>query len=189
MKLNTMVKVSILSTLGLIFTIINIGLPFFPEFLKIDIGNVPAVLGTLILGLNAGIFIELIKNILKFVLNSSTGGIGELANFIVGIFYIIPLYYVYNKFSNFKGYFIGSILGIIGMTISGSVFNYFILMPLYAKLFGGMNVILDMANAINPYIIDLKTLIIYGIAPFNIFKGIIILIVSYITYKPLRDFM
>ena len=67
--------------------------PGYLGFLRIEFSDVPAILGGLGLGPAAGVFIELIKNIIK-ALSTKTIGAGELANFVVGSAYVLPLHYL-----------------------------------------------------------------------------------------------
>ena len=51
----------------------------FPEFLKIDISDLTALLGGIALGPMAGVTIAFFKNLLQFITGmSTTGGVGEL---------------------------------------------------------------------------------------------------------------
>jgi len=181
-----MVKISILAVIGTILTIINMSVPGFPPFLKLDLGNIPAVIGAIAMGPMAAVFIELIKNLLKFIVDTSTGGIGEFANFMVGIGYIIPFAIIYKKNPTKKGFIIGATVGVIVMTIMGAVLNYFVLIPMYAILMGGQELIISMAAVANSSITDLRTLILIGIIPFNMFKGIVVSVVGYALYQSLK---
>lgn len=181
-----MVRISILAVIGAILTILNMDVPGFPTFLSIDLGNIPAVIGAITMGPLPAVFIELIRNLIKFILDSSTGGIGEFANFMMGIGYIIPFAIIYNKMPNKKGFLIGAIIGTIIMTIMGAILNYFVLIPLFSVLMGGLDLIISMASMANSSITDLRTLILLAIIPFNIFKGIVITVVGYLLYRSLK---
>ena len=81
-----LVKISILSAIGYILMFISVPLPMlFPEFLKIDISDLTALLGGISLGPMAGVTIAFLKNLLQFITGmSNTGGVGEFANFLIG---------------------------------------------------------------------------------------------------------
>ncbi len=83
-KLNRLVKISLLGVVGFLLMFIEFALPIFPSFLKIDISDLPALMGTFALGPGAGIAIEFLKNILHGIFNGKTAFIGEVANFAVG---------------------------------------------------------------------------------------------------------
>lgn len=73
-----------LAAIGMVLMLVDFPLPLFPSFLQIDLSDVPAVIGAFSLGPAAGVVIELLKNLLKLIVGSNTGGVGELANFLVG---------------------------------------------------------------------------------------------------------
>ena len=69
---STLVKISILSAIGYILMFISIPLPMlFPNFLKIDISDLPALLGGISLSPMAGVTIAF-KNLLQFLTGMST---------------------------------------------------------------------------------------------------------------------
>ena len=189
-KLNTqtIIKVALLAAIGRILMFIEFPLPIFPSFLKIDISDIPAVVGTLSLGPAAGVIIELIKNILKLLTGTSSMGIGELANFIVGTAYILPLGIIYNKDKSVKGFIWGSFWGTLAMIVIASLFNYFILIPAYSKIIFNtpIDTFVGMANKVNGFVTDFKTLIIFAVAPFNLIKGIVMSILGVLLYNVLK---
>jgi riboflavin transporter len=69
------------------------------------------------------------------------------------------------------------------MTIVAGVFNFYVLIPLYATLFGGIENVIGAAAVANKSINSLGTLIVIGITPFNILKGIIVSGITLALYK------
>ena len=128
-----LVKISILSAIGYILMFISIPLPMlFPDFLKIDISDLTALLGGVALGPMAGVTIALLKNLLQFVTGmSTTGGVGEFANFLIGGSFVFTVSYIYSKKRELSGVVIGLISGMVIMTIVGCISNYFIILPFY----------------------------------------------------------
>ena len=96
-----LVKISILSAIGYILMFISIPLPMlFPNFLKIDISDLPALLGGISLSPMAGVTIAFLKNLLQFLTGmSTTGGVGEFANFLIGGSFVFTVSYIYFKIS------------------------------------------------------------------------------------------
>ena len=94
-----LVKISILSAIGYILMFISIPLPMlFPNFLKIDISDLPALLGGISLSPMAGVTIAFLKNLLQFLTGmSSTSGVGEFANFLIGGSFVFTVSYIYFK--------------------------------------------------------------------------------------------
>lgn len=96
-KLNKLVKISVLGTIGFLLMFIEIPIPIFPEFLKIDISDIPALVGGFALGPVAGILIEFMKNILHGIFKGSTVFVGEIANFLVGSVLVGISAYIYKR--------------------------------------------------------------------------------------------
>lgn len=176
-------KVAILAALAAIIGIYETPIPLVPPFLKIDFSEIPVLIGTFALGPIAGIVIELIKNLLHLI-TTQTLGIGELANFLVGITFIIPAGLIYKKMKDRKGAIISLTMGIVSMTIFASLLNYYVFLPLYASVLKfPIDAVVGMGTQVNKNIVDAKSLIAFGIAPFNIFKGILISVLVMLMYK------
>ncbi|MEF9952118.1 MAG: ECF transporter S component [Clostridium sp.] len=185
-NVDKLVKVSILSAIGFILMMVDFPLPIFPVFLQIDLSDIPALIGGFALGPIAGVAIELIKNLIH-LLASSTAGIGEMANFIVGATFVFVASTVYKKSRTKKGAIIGVAVGTIVMSIVACVFNYFVLIPLYESVLGWpISGIIDMASKVTSLVTNLETLILYSILPFNLLKGIIVSGVVLLIYKKVK---
>ena len=183
-KLNKMIKVSMLSVIAFLLMFLELATPFFPPFLKFDISDLPALIGAFALGPIAGVAIELIKNILHGIFVGGTAFIGEFANFLVGSVFVFSAGLYYSKNKSRKNAIIAIVLGTILMTVAASVFNYYILLPLYEKVLNfPVAAVVGMGRAINPNIKDLNTFVIWAIMPFNLLKGIIIGLITVPIYK------
>lgn len=188
-KTEQLIKVSLLSVIAFLLMFLETPLPFFPAFLQLDFSDIPAVLGAFALGPVAGVFIELIKNLLHLMLKWNAGSpVGELANFIIGTAFVLPAGWLYshNKTRATAMKSMGAAILLMGIT--GGLVNYFILIPFYTKLFP-LEVIIDMGNQVNSGIANLKSLILYGIVPFNILKGIVISIITLPVYKRVSNIL
>ncbi|MCH1958996.1 MULTISPECIES: ECF transporter S component [Romboutsia] len=181
---STLVKVGILSAIGYILMFISVPIPvLFPDFLKIDISDLTALLGGIALGPAAGVMIAFLKNLLQFITGmSTTGGVGELANFIIGGSFVWTVSYIYSKKRKTNGLIIGLLLGIIVMTIVGCLSNYFIMLPFYSTIMP-IEAVIEMGAAINPVIVDKLSFVIWIIAPFNILKATIMSLLTLPMYK------
>ena len=168
----TIAKVGVLSAIAYILMFISIPLPIFPSFLKIDVSDIPAIFGGMSLGPMAGLAIVIVKNFLQGITASTTGGVGEFANVVIGGSYVLIICLFYRKLKSIKGVLIGGLLGIVAMTIMGCIMNYYIMIPLYATVYGmPLEQIVQMGTVINPKVTDLMTFVIWMIAPFNILKA------------------
>lgn len=183
---SNLIKMALLSAIAAILMQFgHIKLPtIFPSFLEIDFSEVPAIVAILTMNPIAGLIVVVMKNILKCLLfGTSTAYVGELANMLMSIGYILPLMLIARKRTDFKHVSIGITLGIAGISIVGAIVNYFITLPLYAKLFMPMEAIIDMGHAINSAIVDKYTLVLYAITPFNLVKGALVAVVSIVFVK------
>lgn len=187
----TLTKIGVLSAVATVLMLIEFPLWFAPNFYELDFSEVPVLIGAFALGPVAGITIELIKIIMNFVLNGTvTGGIGELANLIIGCSFIIPASYIYKYNKSIKSAVIGMVTGTLTLAIAGALMNYYLLLPVYANIFGTpIEAFVNMGNVINPYIVDLKTLVLYAVVPFNILKGIISSAITILIYKRLSPIL
>ena len=182
----SVVKVGLLSAVAFLLMFIEMPIPgLFPDFLKIDISDIPALLAGLALGPVAGICVEVVKNFLHTIVATTTGGVGELANIIVGSAFVVSTSFVYRRKMNMKNLVIGFVCGTISIVVVGSIVNYFIMLPFYGQLMG-MDAIIGLGKAVNPKVHDLFTFVIWFIAPFNFIKGIMISLLSIPLYKKLE---
>jgi riboflavin transporter FmnP len=176
-------KIGILSAIAIILMFFEVPLPMMPSFLKLDVSELPAIIGAFTLGPLAGVGIEFIKNLLHAA-NTQTMGIGEMANFLVGVAFIFPAGYLYQKDKSQKGAVMSLTIGTFSMMLAASLLNYFILLPLYqAMLHFPLEQIITLGTVANPRIIDLKSFITMAIAPFNLIKGIVISVFTLMIYK------
>ena len=180
-----LVKISILSAIGYILMFISIPLPMlFPDFLKIDISDLTALLGGISLGPMAGVTTAFLKNLLQFITGmSTTGGVGEFANFLIGGSFVFTVSYIYSKKRELSGVVIGLISGMVIMTIVGCISNYFIILPFYETIGWPIETVVAMGAAINPVIDSKMSFVIWMIAPFNILKSGLISLLTLPMYK------
>lgn len=164
------VKIGILSAIAsvlMVFPEISI-LPAFP-FLQLDFSEIPALLGGLFLGPVAGVLIELIKNIFHLFV-SHTGYVGELASFLIGSSFILPV--IFTLKAKKDNYVLAFIVGIISTTIMACIFNYFIFVPLYM-----------------PNYKDIHYYLLFGVVPFNIIKTSICSVITFYILKITRPLL
>lgn len=180
----SMTKISVLSVIALILMYIDFPVTFIaPNFIKMDISDVPALIGGFAMGPMAGVSIEGIKVVLEIIFKgTTTGGVGELSNFLVGCAFVVPASLIYHYKKSYRTAFIGLLVGIMTMTLFATISNYFFIFPLYAK-FMPMEAIVAAGSAITSKVTDLWTLMVYCMAPFNILKGLAASAVTMVLYK------
>lgn len=189
LNIKNMTKISILSVIAFILMQLEFPVPLFPSFLKIDLSDLPALVGGFALGPIVGILIELFKNLMHLI-QTSTSGVGELANFLVGVALVAPASLIYYRDKTKKNAVIGLFVGTIAMGIVGGLSNYFILLPFYANVLKfPINAIVEMGSLVNSNIVDLNSLIFYAIIPFNIIKGMVLSVITMLIYKRISSLL
>jgi len=183
------VKVAMLSAVASLLMYLEIPIPFMPPFLKLDFSDIPALLAGFSLGPLAGVGVLFIKNAVH-ALASWSFLVGELANFIIGVSFVLPAALIYKNRKNKKSAVVGMVAGGFIMTVTAGFLNAYILIPLYATVLNfPVEAIVGMSNKVNPLIKDLKTLIFIGITPFNIIKAFMNTLVAALIYKPLSPLL
>ena len=177
------VKVAMLGVLAYVVMFLELALPFFPSFLKLDLSDLIPLIGALALGPAAGVLVELLKNLLHLI-TTHTGGVGELANFIVGSAFVATAGAVYKAHKTKKGAVAALGCSILAMIAAGGLVNYFITVPLYALVLGwSTEMIVGMSSQVIPAIHDKLSLILFAFCPFNLLKGVILSLIALPLYK------
>ena len=179
------VKIGMLAAIAVVLMLFEIPLPFAPSFYEIDFSEVPVLVGTFAMGPFAGALIELIKILLNFVITAtSTAGVGELANFIIGCSLCVPAGLIYRMHRTRNNALIGMAVGTVCMTAIGCIVNAFVLLPTYATAFGmPIDALVEMGTAVNPNITSLTTFVMFAVAPFNLLKGVLVSLIVFLIYK------
>lgn len=179
-------SVAILGALSAVVMLLEFMIPVLgPTFLRFDFSEVPVMIGAFALGPVAGLAIEAIKVSLNLVLDGSWSfGIGELANFLVGVSFVFPASLIYRFHKTRQAALIGMLVGVVTMATTAALLNLYLLLPTYAAWMGMTPeaMLLSFSQAI-PYITDLKTGILFGIIPFNLVKSLVITGLVMLLYK------
>lgn len=144
-------------------------IPKIGGFLDIEFSDLPAIIGTLALGPLCGVLIELIKNVVHCAF-TTTGFVGELANFVVNGTFVLVLGLIYKAHKTKKTAIAGFAAATIVYTLAAMAANYFLMFPLYMPD-APKNVIWAM--------------ILSTVTPFNIVKGIVLSVITLLIYKKL----
>lgn len=176
---------AIFACLAGVLMFIEIPLFFAPAFYKIDLSEIPVLICTFYLGPVAGVAAELVKVMVKLLLKgTSTAFVGDFANFAVGCSFVLPASMVYHAKPGKRSALIGMLIGTLVMTVFGSAFNAVYLLPKFAALYGmPMEAIIGMGTKINPSITSVSTLVLFAVVPFNLLKGVVDSILTFMLYK------
>lgn len=185
------VIIGVFSAISFALMLIEVAVPFAPSFYKIDLGDLPALIGAFAFGPMVGVLIEFIKILLNLIFQGTTTAfVGELANFIVGCSFVLPASIVYAFKKTRKNAIIATIVGTVCITICGTVFNAVYLLPAFAALYGmPLEALIGMGTEINPAITDVTSFVIICVAPLNLLKGSIVSVITILIYKQLSPIL
>lgn len=183
-KTRRLTVTAVLSAVAFLLAFIEFPLPLSPSFARMDLSDLPALIGAYAYGPITGVMIELVKNLLG-LMTSGTGGVGELANFIMGSSYVFTAGAIYKANKTKRMALIGGIAGSLVMGVVAAITNYYILLPLFEQ-FMPIDEIIESFGTFIPFIKTKLDVVLYNAFPFNVLKGLVITFITMLTYKKLR---
>ena len=183
-SVGVMTRVAILAAAASILFLIQIPIV---AFYKLDLSNIPVLLGAFSMGPVPGMMILALKSLIG-LLSSSSAGIGELADFIMGAALVLPAALIYQQNKTRKSAIIGMAIGTLCMVVAGVLANKYIMLPFYMGAFHmDMDGILRFANVAG---VDSEwKLLLMITGPFNLLKGVVLSVVAGLIYKPLSPIL
>ena len=179
-------RIAILAALSAILFLIEIPVV---AFYKLDLSNLPALLGGFAMGPIPGLLILLIKD-LTGMLHSSSMYVGELADFIMGAAIVLPSAIIYRRNRTRKGAMIGMLTGVVVAIVVAVLVNWQIMLPFYSTAFGmPMEAVVGMAQKAVPAVDTVWKLLLYITAPFNLLKGAVLSLLTFLLYKRLAPLL
>ena len=179
----TITITALLASISYILAFIEFPVPLSPSFARMDLSDIPALIGAFVFGPVTGVIIELIKNVLQ-LLSTSTAGVGELANFLIGASYVWIAGFIYKYKRTKKGAISAYIISSIVMGVVATIVNYFILLPLF-ETFMPLDQLIASFSEFLPFIQTKLDVVLYNVLPFNIIKGLVVGLVTMVVYKKL----
>lgn len=179
-------RIAVLTALSSILFMISIPIV---AFYSLDLSNLPVLLGAFSMGPVPGLMILGLKSLIG-CLTSSTMYVGELADFIMGAAFVLPAALIYRRKKSRKGALLGMIVGTVALILAGCLTNAYLLIPFYMKAFGmPMEAIIGMCAQTLPFVDTELKVILFVTAPFNLLKGVVLCVLTYIIYKPLSPLL
>lgn len=173
-KLLKTVETAMLCALGVVF-MLTVRFPLLPSagFLEYDMGDIPVILATLLIGPAAGLgslfFVCLIQSL---TVSSASSWEGFLMHFIASALFILTVYFISGKEKPKPRFFASLVCGALIMTA--------VMIPLnlvFTPMYLGVPV-----SAV-------KELLLPAIIPFNLLKGGINALVTALVFYPLRGIL
>ena len=176
-----------LSAIGFILMYIEFSVPIMPVFIKMDLSELPALIGSFAYGPLCGVLICLIKNLLHMPV-STTACVGEFANFLLGAVFVGTAGLIYKKKKSKKNAAFAAALGAVLMGLLSIPVNYFITYPFYYN-FMPKEAILGAYQVIIPAMKSILQCLICFNFPFTTVKGLISVAISLVVYKHLSPLL
>ena len=157
--------------------------PPFPPFLKFDLSGLPVLLTSFMMGPAQAVMVVLIKDLIH-LLSTTTGGVGELADFLILSSFAITAGLIHRRLPSARGTALACACGSLVIAVVGALANYYLLIPFFSNLMPS-EAIISACNAVNPAIDSLMGYILFGAVPFNLAKGVVLSVVTVPCYKKL----
>lgn len=187
-NLNTknIARIAILGSIGAVLMVLDFPIAFIaPGFYKLDISNLPCLIGSFAMGPIPYIFIETVKILIKMLIKpTSTAFVGEITEFILSCILCIPAGIIYSKDRSKKGAIKAIVVSSILMVVASIIINYVFCIPFYAKLYGiDEALIISMGSKIFPIINSKLSFVLICVGLFNSIKAVIIDVLTIALYK------
>lgn len=181
-----LVMAAMLSAVAVVLQYLEIAIPIMPSFIKLDFSDIPELIGAFVAGPVWGVAICLVKNLIHMLVSQSAG-VGELSNFILAAAFAFTAGLIYRHRKTKRVALAAGIVGALAMAAVSIPSNYYLIYPIYAEAFGGMDKIVGAYTLLLPAADTLmKALLIFNL-PFTLVKGLICVGVTMVIYKPLSN--
>ena len=180
---------AMLSAVGYVLMFLDTAVPLMPSFIKLDLSELPALIASFALGPVYGIFVCLIKSLLHPLI-TTTGGVGELSNFVLGVAFVLPAGLIYKHKKTKKNAVIGALLGAVIMAAFSFPSNLYVVYPFYYN-FMPKEAIIEAYQSIARFatIDSIEKCLLFFNVPFTFVKGLLSAVITILIYQPLRPLL
>ena len=190
-RTRTLTLCGLMGALSAVLMLFKFPLPFMPPFMSFDFSGIVELIGGFAMGPSAAVGIIAVKLLIKIVMQgTSSAWTGEVQNFLLSCAYVLPAVYLYHRHKSRRSAEMGMAVGTVLCAIVASFTNMYLIIPFYV-LFAGlqMEAILSMCTAVNPFVTNELTLVLWGVIPFNLLKNGILSLLTLVLYKRLSPHM
>ena len=184
-----LVRTAMLSAVAGVLMSLEFSLPMMPPFYKVDFSDIPTIIALFAAGPGSAACVEVIKILIKlFTVGTNSMYVGEFANLLGIVLFILPVYLIYHKLGKTKRAAFIALMASIPIRITFSCFiNACITLPLYAKAMGmPLNEVVAIVASVNPLIQDLPTFLALATVPFNLIKISLNYVAGYWLFERLK---
>ena len=178
-----------MSAVSAVLMMLSFNIPIMPSFIKMDFSELPALITAFSIGPLWGVVVCLIKNLVNLPF-TTTAGVGELSNFVLGVMLVLPAGLIYERHKTRAGALIGSAVGSFIMAVVSIPWNYFVTYPAFVKILNfPLEAILGMYQKINPNVDGLLQALLVFNLPYTFCKGLVISLLTFLVYKRLSPIL
>lgn len=174
---------AMLAAISYVLAFLEFPVPLSPSFARMDLSDFPALIGAFAFGPLCGLTIEFVKNAMQ-LFSTSTGGVGEIANFLMGGAFVVTAGLIYKSRKTKRQALAACIAASFVMGLVAALANYFILLPLFES-FMPLDQLIASFGAYLPFIHTKLDVVLFNAFPFNLLKGLVIGLFTMLTYKRL----
>ena len=166
---------------------LKFSVPFFPSFLEFHFDEVPVLIAGFAYGPLSGFFVILIKTIVKLPM-TNTMTVGEIADFIYSVAFVLPAAIIYKKNRSIKGALLGLGIATVIQVLVSAFITSFLILDFYIFMIGWpKQVIINMCKVANPRVTSLGWTFFFFVGlPFNAMKDAIVVVITFLLYKRLH---
>jgi riboflavin transporter len=187
--------IGLLSALSALFYVLRIPLfGIFPYFLEINFSEIAMFITGFALGPIAAMFTIFFRFLFSLPF-SSTAFIGEIADTIYSLVFILPTVWIYSRQRTVKGIFIAFSVGFVLQLVVTSFLNAYVITDLYLAFFLGQynastEDFLSIIQITNPWVSDpYWSLVLFVYLPFNIIKNTLVIALTFLSYKRMHHYI
>ena len=171
--------------MGAVLMLMDFPIAIAPSFYKLDLGDLPCLIGAFALGPVPALFIQVVKILIKLLLKpTSTAFVGELAAFCFSSVYCCTAAFIYSSNKTRQSALKAMIIASFAMVLAAAAGNYLFIIPAYVKMYHiSLEVIVSMGHAIFPAVNDKLSFVLCCVIPFNLIKAILVDVLTLLLYK------
>lgn len=168
-------RLALVACLGaLSFVLMLFEFPIIPvaPYLKVDFSDVIVLIATLIDGPVTGIAVAVMKAVLHALVNGLSVGtlLGSFSDLLAAVALLLPFGWLMKRSRSPKQFWASAVVGTILMTVLMALANWWVLTPLYMKLWSWKPTL------------PIVQLVVTGVVPFNLVKGLLVAVVTALIY-------
>ncbi len=183
--------IGLFGALSTVLMLFKMPLPFAPAFMKLDVAELPAIMGSFMFGPLAGFCIVVVKLALNLLINGTDSMyVGEVSNLLLSSIYVLSASLIYRAKKTKKRAALSLLVGVISTSVLALFTNTFFIFPAYVVVYGlSMDKIIGMASVVNPLVHDTFSMMLFSVLPFNLVKYGVVSTITFLAYKKLHIFI